>query len=91
MDQLSWLSYPSWKNGAERLQAVINGSKRHHDRFWPEAAVELSIAGSQGRKIADCHEGLQPTLSGQSTAVKSERRGMLTENQGRRLSNFSLT
>lgn len=29
--------------------------------FWPKAAVQLSIAGSEGQKIADCHEGPHPT------------------------------
>ena len=29
--------------------------------FWPKAAVQLSIAGRERGKIADCHEGLEPT------------------------------
>jgi hypothetical protein len=28
--------------------------------FWPISAIELSIAGGDGRKIADCHEGPDP-------------------------------
>ena len=33
-------------------------------RSWPNPAVHLSISGHQAEKVADCHEGQEPTLSG---------------------------
>lgn len=41
------------------------------DRSWPNAAVELSITKHQGRKITDCHEGLESTQSGPCTTTLS--------------------
>jgi hypothetical protein len=38
--------------------------------IWPNPAVELSIAGCQGRKIAECHEGPGPTQSRLSSLFK---------------------
>ena len=38
--------------------------------FWPNPAVQLSISGQQGGKVAHCHEGQEPTQSSRSALVK---------------------
>jgi hypothetical protein len=43
------------------------------DRFWLKAAVQLSVAGCSGRKIADRHEGPVPTQSGLERTGENRR------------------